>query len=95
MVARGPTPSVSPTKPDVRHTGRETTVDKRDKRQMLDKLIELKARCGCLDDEDTTVALPLGQVQIFVEDRWAAAVAADAQAAEAAAAFVDEHAPGR
>jgi hypothetical protein len=95
MVARAPTPSVSPTKPDIRHTGRETTVDKRDKRQMLDKLIELKDRCGRLDDEDRTVALLLDDVQLFVAERWAAAVAADAEAAEAAATLVDERAPGR
>ena len=96
MVADAPTPSVFPNEAGHPAHGKgDTTVDKRDKRQMLDKLIELRDRYGRFDDEDRIVALPVDDLPLIVAELWAAAVTADAHAAEAAAALVDERAAGR
>jgi type IV secretory pathway VirJ component len=55
---------------------RETVMDKQQRRQMLDRLIDLKNRYGSLDAEDRTPVLSIEDVAAFVEELWATAEAA-------------------
>jgi hypothetical protein len=61
-------------------------MDKREKRRMLDRLIELRDRYGRLDSADRIAALPLADLEAHITEAWATAAANDARlAAEAAA----------